>query len=135
MDDKVYLFWPTVGKKSNWKSLGKVVGVAEWEVQIPVWRELKYSVIYEGLIEGKKQCFLKQNQIHLQKCTPPSIHHFPSTCISLGLSFFFSCFFRVTSNLGLSFKLLFFFLFNFLLRYQSVSLFSETVYLPWKLNS
>ena len=60
MDDKVYLFWPTVGKKSNWKSLGKVVGVAEWEVQIPVWRELKYSVIYEGLIEGKKQCFLKQ---------------------------------------------------------------------------
>ena len=54
MDNKVYLFWSTEGKKSNWKTLGKVVGVAEWEVQIQMWRELKYSVIFEGLIEGKK---------------------------------------------------------------------------------
>ena len=54
MDNKVYLFWSTEGKKSNWKTLGKMVGVAEWKVRIQMWRELKYSVIYEGLIEGKK---------------------------------------------------------------------------------
>lgn len=46
-------------KKKQLKTLEKVVGGTEWEIMIWMWRELKYSVIYEGLIEGKKQYFLK----------------------------------------------------------------------------